>query len=103
MPQLGSPDDDIVAPMPTAAIAAFRALHESGCFVIPNPWDIGSARYLAHAGFRALATTSAGFAFSLGKPDSVEAVPLATVLAHFRDLAAATALPVNADFQTVPS
>jgi 2-methylisocitrate lyase-like PEP mutase family enzyme len=67
--------------------------------VIPNPWDIGSARYLAHAGFRALATTSAGFAFSLGKPDSVEAVPLATVLAHFRDLAAATTLPVNADFQ----
>jgi len=66
---------------------------------MPNPWDIGSARYLAHAGFRALATTSAGFAFSLGKPDSVEAVPLAAVLAHFRDLAAATPLPVNADFQ----
>jgi len=85
--------------MPTAAASAFRTLHESGCFVIPNPWDIGSARYLAHAGFRALATTSAGFAFSLGKPDSVEAVPLAAVLAHFRDLAAATPLPVSADFQ----
>ncbi len=85
--------------MPTAAVAAFRTLHESGCFVIPNPWDVGSARYLAHAGFRALATTSAGFAFSLGKPDSVEAVPLAAVLAHFRDMAAATSLPVNADFQ----
>jgi len=85
--------------MPTAAVSAFRALHESGCFVIPNPWDVGSARYLAHAGFRALATTSAGFAFSLGKPDSVEAVPLAAALAHFRDMAAATPLPVNADFQ----
>jgi len=85
--------------MPAAATAAFRTLHESVCFVMPNPWDIGSARYLAHAGFRALASTSAGFAFSLGKPDSVEAVPLATVLAHFRDLAAATPLPVNADFQ----
>ena len=85
--------------MPTAAASAFRTLHESGCFVIPNPWDIGSARYLAHAGFRALATTSAGFAFSLGKPDSVEAVPLAAVLAHFRDLAATTPLPVSADFQ----
>lgn len=85
--------------MTTPAIAAFRTLHESGCFVIPNPWDIGSARYLAHAGFRALATSSAGFAFSLGKPDAVDAVPLATVLAHFRDVAAATPLPVNADFQ----
>jgi 2-methylisocitrate lyase-like PEP mutase family enzyme len=85
--------------MLAAAIAAFRTLHESGCFVMPNPWDVGSARYLAHAGFRALATTSAGFAFSLGKPDSVEAVPLAAALAHFRDMAAATPLPVNADFQ----
>jgi len=85
--------------MITAATAAFRALHESGCFVIPNPWDVGSARYLAHAGFRALATSSAGLAFSLGKPDTVDAVPLATVLAHLRDVVAATPLPVNADFQ----
>lgn len=71
----------------------------SGCFALPNPWDVGSARYLAHAGFRALATSSGGFAFTLGKPDAVDAVPLAAVLAHCRDVAAATALPVNADFQ----
>jgi 2-methylisocitrate lyase-like PEP mutase family enzyme len=67
--------------------------------VIPNPWDIGSARFLAHAGFLALATSSAGFAFTLGKPDNVDALPLATVLAHLRDVVAATSLPVNADFQ----
>jgi 2-methylisocitrate lyase-like PEP mutase family enzyme len=85
--------------MPTSAVTAFRTLHESGCFVIPNPWDIGSARYLAHAGFRALATSSAGLAFTLGKPDSVDALPLAAVLAHTRDVVAATPLPVNADFQ----
>lgn len=53
---------------------AFRALHESGCFVIPNPWDVGSARYLQHLGFPALATTSAGFAFSRGLPDTDVAV-----------------------------
>ena len=85
--------------MATPAIIAFRALHESGCFVIPNPWDVGSARYLAHAGFRALATSSAGLAFSLGRPDRIDAVPLDTVLAHVRDVVEATALPVNADFQ----
>ena len=85
--------------MSTPAIAAFRTLHESGCFAIPNPWDAGSARYLAHAGFRALATSSAGFAFTLGMPDAHDAVPLAAVLAHCRDIAAATQLPVNADFQ----
>jgi len=85
--------------MANPAVLAFRTLHESGCFAIPNPWDVGSARYLAHAGFRALATSSAGFAFTLGKPDAVDAVPLAAVLAHCRDLAAATQLPVNADFQ----
>ena len=81
------------------AIVAFRTLHESGCFAIPNPWDVGSARYLAHAGFRALATSSAGFAFTLGKPDAADTLPLAAVLAHCRDIAAATPLPVNADFQ----
>ena len=85
--------------MSTPAVVAFRALHEAGCFVIPNPWDVGSARFLAHAGFRALATSSAGLAFSLGKPDEVEALPLAAVLAHLRDVVAATPLPVNADFQ----
>lgn len=85
--------------MTTPAVAAFRTLHESGCFVIPNPWDIGSARFLAHAGFRALATSSAGLAFSLGKPDTVDALPIAAVLAHLGDVVAATPLPVNADFQ----
>ena len=54
----------------------FRALHEQGCFVIPNPWDVGSARYLQHLGFPALATTSAGFAFSQGLPDSADEVVL---------------------------
>jgi 2-methylisocitrate lyase-like PEP mutase family enzyme len=75
----------------------FRALHENGCFVIPNPWDVGSARYLAHLGFKALASTSAGFAFSQGYPD--RAVPVDKVLAHLRELVAATDLPVNADFE----
>lgn len=76
---------------------AFRALHETGCFVIPNPWDVGSARYLAHLGFKALASTSAGFAFSQGYPD--RAVPVDKVLAHLSELVAATDLPVNADFE----
>ena len=76
---------------------AFRALHESGCFVIPNPWDVGSARLLVGLGFKALATTSGGFAFSRGVPDG--AVPLDEVLVHFREIAGATDLPVNADFQ----
>jgi 2-methylisocitrate lyase-like PEP mutase family enzyme len=82
------------------AAAAFRALHASGCFVLPNPWDAGSARYLAHLGFRALATTSAGFAFSRGLPDTVSAVPRDLMLAHVKDVVAATPLPVNADFQS---
>ena len=75
----------------------FRELHRSGCFTIPNPWDIGSARFLQHLGFKALATTSAGFAFSRGLPDN--AVPLDAMLAHIRELVAATSLPVNADFE----
>jgi 2-methylisocitrate lyase-like PEP mutase family enzyme len=77
---------------------AFRALHERGCFVIPNPWDVGSARYLQHLGFPALATTSAGFAFSQGLPDSDVAVSLDRSLAHIAEIAAAVDLPVNADF-----
>lgn len=77
----------------------FRALHDTGCFVMPNPWDVGSAVYLQHLGFAALATSSAGFAFSRGLPDAVGAVPLADVLAHVRDIVGATTLPVNADFQ----
>jgi 2-methylisocitrate lyase-like PEP mutase family enzyme len=83
----------------SSAIAAFRALHESGCFVLPNPWDAGSAIYLRHLGFKALATTSAGFAFSQGLPDSVSVVPRDLMLGHFRDVVRATPLPVNADFQ----
>ncbi|PYJ54273.1 MAG: 2-methylisocitrate lyase, partial [Verrucomicrobia bacterium] len=74
----------------------FRAMHESGCFVLPNPWDIGTAIYLERLGFKALATTSAGFAFSRGKSDG--GVPRDEMLAHIREIAAATSLPVNADF-----
>jgi 2-methylisocitrate lyase-like PEP mutase family enzyme len=81
-------------------IDVFHELHHSGCFVMPNPWDIGSARFLAHAGFAALASSSAGLAFSRGLPDSVTALPREVVLAHLRELAAATPLPVNADFQS---
>jgi 2-methylisocitrate lyase-like PEP mutase family enzyme len=77
--------------------SAFRRLHESGCFVIPNPWDVGSARYLQQLGFPALATTSSGFAWPQGYPDG--AVPRDVVLAHFRELVAATDVPVNADFE----
>jgi 2-methylisocitrate lyase-like PEP mutase family enzyme len=76
---------------------AFRTLHERGCFVIPNPWDIGSARYLQHLGFKALASTSAGFAFSRGLPDA--AVSRDMMLAHLREIASATDVPVNADFE----
>jgi methylisocitrate lyase len=76
--------------------AKFRALHESGCFMLPNPWDIGTAICLEHLGFKALATTSAGFAFSRGKPDG--GVPRDEMLAHIREIVKATALPVNADF-----
>ena len=76
--------------------AKFRTLHESGCFVLPNPWDIGTAIYLERLGFKALATTSAGFAFSRGKADG--SVPRDEMLAHIREIVAATSLPVNADF-----
>lgn len=76
---------------------AFRALHESGCFVIPNPWNVGTARYLQGLGFKALATTSAGHAHSLGYADGAQS--LEEVLAHFRELAAATDIPLNADFE----
>jgi 2-methylisocitrate lyase-like PEP mutase family enzyme len=77
-------------------VAKFRALHESGCFVLPNPWDIGTAIYLERLGFKALATTSAGFAFSRGKPDG--GVPRDEMLAHIEEIVKATSLPVNADF-----
>jgi 2-methylisocitrate lyase-like PEP mutase family enzyme len=77
--------------------ATFRRLHESGCFVIPNPWDIGSSRLLVRLGFPALATTSSGFAWSLGRPDNGVSLPEA--LAHFRAIAESVAVPVNGDFE----
>jgi len=79
--------------------ATFRRLHESGCWVMPNPWDAGTARYLEHLGFRALATTSSGFAFARGLPDGEAGVTRQALLAHIAELVAATGLPVNADFQ----
>jgi 2-methylisocitrate lyase-like PEP mutase family enzyme len=88
--------------MPTIAEkrAAYHKLHESGCFVIPNPWDVGTARYLRHCGFRALATTSSGAAFSMGLPDTDGAVTRDMALAHIRTIVEATELPVNADFES---
>jgi 2-methylisocitrate lyase-like PEP mutase family enzyme len=82
-----------------AAVKTFHKLHESGCFVIPNPFDVGSAVYLSELGFKALATSSAGFAFTRGLPDDVELIPLEVMLEHFREVADAVPLPVNADFQ----
>ena len=79
-----------------SAVATFRELHQSGCFVLPNPWDIGTALYLRHLGFKALATTSAGFAFTRGLKDG--GVPRDEMLAHIREIVNATPLPVNADF-----
>ena len=81
---------------------AFRVLHEQGCFLIPNPWDAGSARYLQHLGFPALATTSAGFAFSQGLPDSAGEVVVSRDrnLAYIAAITAAVDLPVSADFMS---
>ena len=81
----------------TSKIAQFHRLHETGCFVIPNPWDRGSARYLETLGFKAVASSSAGFAWSIGRPDN--GVTVDEVLAHISDLAGAVAIPVNADFE----
>jgi methylisocitrate lyase len=75
----------------------FRQLHESGCFVIPNPWDLGSARLLTQLGFPALATTSSGFAWSMGRQDNH--VSLAETLDHLRSIALGVTVPVNADFE----
>jgi len=77
--------------------ATFHQLHQSGCFVIPNPWDKGSARALAALGFKALATTSAGFAWSAGEPDHGTTLP--RLMAHLRDLAGSVDVPVSADFE----
>ena len=76
---------------------AFRRLHQEGCFVLPNPWDVGSAKVLRHLGFKALATTSAGMAWAMGRADG--AVGLDEVLQHLSSLAHATELPLNADFE----
>jgi 2-methylisocitrate lyase-like PEP mutase family enzyme len=78
--------------------AAFRKLHESGCFVLPNPWDVGSARMLQRLGFVALASTSTGYAWSTGRPDY--GVTRADVLEHLASLSAAVELPINADFES---
>jgi len=85
-------------PSVAAKRRTFRRLHETGCFVIPNPWDVGSALYLQSLGFKALATTSSGFAWSQGLPDGGISRELA--LAHFEALVAATDVPVNADFES---
>ncbi|TWB15362.1 isocitrate lyase/PEP mutase family protein [Nitrospirillum bahiense] len=78
--------------------AAFRALHQDGCFLLPNPWDVGSARMLQHLGFQALATTSSGYAWTQGRPDY--GVTRDDVLEHLRALVPATDLPVNADYES---
>ncbi|MBV8790806.1 MAG: isocitrate lyase/phosphoenolpyruvate mutase family protein [Pseudolabrys sp.] len=75
----------------------FRKLHQTGCFVIPNPWSVGTARYLEGLGFKAIASTSAGHAHAQGRPDGVQS--LDTVLAHYRELAACVEIPLNADFE----
>jgi 2-methylisocitrate lyase-like PEP mutase family enzyme len=77
--------------------AAFARLHQDGCFVMPNPWDVGTARYLESLGFKALASTSAGMAWAMGRPDG--GVTVDEVLEHLRMLVGATSLPVNADFE----
>lgn len=79
--------------------ASFRALHAEGCFVIPNPWDVGSAKALERLGFASLATTSAGFAFSRGLPDAPHILSLGDVLEHIAEIVSAVDVPVNADFQ----
>jgi len=82
---------------PEAKRAAFRELHQSGCFVMPNPWDVGSASALQSLGFKALASTSAGMAWAMGRPDN--GVERDDVLAHLTALASRTDVPINADFE----
>jgi len=83
---------------PAEKRAAFRSLHEQGCFILPNPWDAGSARMFEYLGFVALATTSAGFAWTIGQPDN--AVTRDDVLQHLASVSEAVELPVNADFES---
>ena len=77
--------------------AGFRKLHESGCFVIPNPFDVGTAKALQHLGFKAIASTSAGFAWAIGKADNH--VTVDDVCEHLSQICAAVDIPVNADFE----
>ena len=103
VPGLGAGGHDATSHAALAARRkAFRTLHERGCFVIPNPWDVGSARYLQHLGFPALATTSAGFAFSQGMPDSGDDTVIGRdrSLAYIASITAAVELPVSADFMS---
>src|SRR6185295_778106 len=97
--KMGRGDTKGETQMPTVADKRreFRRLHESGCFVIPNPWDIGSTRYMQSVGFKALATTSAGYAFTRGLPDG--AVTRDDMVAHIGELSAAADVPFNADFE----
>jgi len=82
---------------PASKRETFRQLHASGCFVIPNPWDVGSARYLARLGFKALATTSSGFAWSRGRADN--GISVEDALRHFEDVARSVDIPINGDFE----
>ena len=95
--QRGGPEYLPAMPHAPDRCRTFRRLHQAGCFVIPNPWDLGSARRLAQLGFPALATTSSGFAWSLGRADNH--VSLAEALAHIRAIAESVPVPVNADFE----
>jgi 2-methylisocitrate lyase-like PEP mutase family enzyme len=88
---------DSAMTLTTDRCRAFQQLHQSGCFVIPNPWDIGSARVLAQLGFPALATTSSGYAWSLGRRD--HRVSLEEALIHFRSVTGSVDVPVSADFE----
>lgn len=92
------PAVDIASRIATRRVA-FRNLHQQGCFVIPNPWDVGSAILLKSLGFPAIASTSAGLAFAQGLPDSTWALPLESVLAHLTQLSDEVDLPLNADFE----
>jgi 2-methylisocitrate lyase-like PEP mutase family enzyme len=91
-------ENKMVAATAAEKRARFRAMHESGCFVLPNPWDIGSARMFQHLGFRALASTSSGFAWTTGRADY--AVTRDEMLAHLSAICVAVDLPVNADFES---
>lgn len=93
----GPASEGAAAMRATDPIGTFRRLHEAGCFVIPNPWDVGSARSLAQLGFPALATTSSGFAWSLGRSDNH--VSLEETLSRLRAIVDSVAIPVNADFE----